>query len=680
MKNDIIIEVESSPNNYEPLDLDPKQSITLEWTSNILSSIEDITCSSTYTIEVPHTVTNDRVLQLAKVPSFESNKRYKKIGCRVYVNGIDITGKAWCYITSCKRDTYSIVISFGLMHTLEDWLDNKPGLRDLTQGEYDYIKWFEGSGNNEHSDPVWLSGVSHCYPPSENPYPGAGSIFFGLYDYGVERNNKTISLCNIHPFVNLREIWERITAENNLNFNIPWEFKTDMENNAIVLTKNNNNGIAFETQQIDAVFKPITHGGATDTKRKWFFQMKPEFAEYFNNTKSAFIHKGEGVVSITINTIYLKCVKSGGFTAAFMTDILNNPNDYKLTIIAGGNRTYITPTQGDGEPNIKYIVNQTFTVEASSTGWPIVYMFINCKKLPSFPDDVWEHPWSTPPSNPTWSGGMDAYIYLATNAQLTTQNNFASYSYQQGTTNQYPLVDFELVKNLPDMSQIEYIKAVCQMYGLFAVTNPNDAETVDFVPFTILADNADNGNIYDWSDKHVDTGRDSAEETSFVIGDYSQRNKICYKVDEKEEHPNNSEGFLIVENETLNEEKTIIEFPWAASSGDKITQYKLEGDKAIFIDCEYRLMRVVEWGNEIKLSFTPSLEANSLINSHYAEYQDIIKRPMIITDKILLDEYELKTLDFTKPVYLKKYGRYFAIISVRWSSDRRASEVKLLRL
>ncbi len=687
MRNEITIEIEtnSTTHAYEPLDLSRDTTISFEFLSNLMSSIDSITCSSSYTLKVPHTLNNDRILDLAKVPSYDSKQRYRKIGCRVYVNGIDMIGDAWCYITDSDKDSYSLVFAFGLMQHFGTWLNNKPGLRDLQYHPDDKIKWCEASANNLSDDPIWLAGVSHCFPSSGNPYPAAGSLFYGVYDCGVD-NKK---LCNIHPFVTLREIWERIVSENNLSFSLPQSVRYDMENMALVLTKNNNVSIAMDTEQISCIGKPLTIGKATDLKRKWFFRMKSTFEDYFNNTESCFIHKGEGVVEITIDTIYLRCTKSGGFQSIFETDIINNPNDYRLIIssLDENNQVVRITPQATYTGAVKYVVNRTFTINqaAIENGWPILDLYIESKKLPSFPDDVWEHPWSTPPSNPTWSGGLDAYLQISTNAQFTSQDNFALYSYQHGTTTKYPNTDFELVKNLPDISQIEFIKTICQIYGLFPVVNSDNHEQIDFIPFVTIYDNITNGKSLDWSEKHVETGKPNAEKTTFTLNDYAQRNSFGYKDDEKEAFPHNSVAYLEVDNELLEKTKNLVEFPWAASDGNKITQYEMSDDNLSvkFVECEYRLMRVIDWmedTGEIVLNFSNNIEAQSLFNAHYLRYQETVRKPLIITDRVLLHEYDLKDLDFTKPVYLDKYGRYFAIISVRWSSASMASEAKLLTL
>lgn len=91
MRN-VTIEIQTDDNTYEALDLYEGATITLNCISNLMSSVADITCSVSQTIKVPHTVDNDRILDLATSPSYESTMTYRKIPCRCLVDGIDMVG------------------------------------------------------------------------------------------------------------------------------------------------------------------------------------------------------------------------------------------------------------------------------------------------------------------------------------------------------------------------------------------------------------------------------------------------------------------------------------------------------------------------------------------------------------------------------------------------------------
>ena len=48
----------------------------------------------------------------------------------------------------------------------------------------------------------------------------------------------------------------------------------------------------------------------------------------------------------------------------------------------------------------------------------------------------------------------------------------------------------------------------------------------------------------------------------------------------------------------------------------------------------------------------------------YSYLSKIMENPLIITEKLRLNEFDLRDVDYSIPVYLSKYGAYFAIVSI----------------
>lgn len=719
MKNDLIIEVKVNNWKFKKLDLDKKQAITIEYVSNLLSSIEDITCSSSYTIKIPHTVNNDEIMQLAKVPSFDSGQLYKKIDCRVYVNGFDITGKAWCYITDSDADTYSLVIVFGLMQDFETWLFNKPSLRDLdpnsssvSQGttDTDKITWNANSGVT-----IWESDFYSKYDEEKR------SMYFGTYERGV--NN--VNLCNIHPWVSLREIWERILSENGINITAPGKILDTMEDIGLLLTSNNTKNLSSQDatiysaglQRIGWITNKVEYFAMRFTEGEYYHNVTPRPGEQFSPTdyttpakwnEFGFLHKGAGSVSIhqaQYGRIYVggwdydgegNIVYLNGTTK--YSDYFNNHEVSDMLMyypLSNGTYQMVSAQRDEQHPHVGvYFDIPTINADGSR---PIIgslvfsFIYIVGGKQVYFKQQQILTSYN-PPTNANESIPF-TYTYKANASAYNPTNGF-----------------FNLVENLPDITQIDFVKAVCHMFGLFCVSNSGGG--VELVNFSTLTKNATAGNCYDWSGKLIDTGRPNPHKIGYTINNYARQNSFGYKPDENDPVPHDSMAYLIVENETLEKLKKLVEFPWAATTisgfnaSPLVEQYIATGDNEVdFRELEYRLLQAdgvtgrslsrqdesngvigsssrqeQTSTNGISLSFPKWLEAGALLEANYSEYQEAIRKPKVITEKIRLDEYELKTLDFTKPVYLQKHGRYFAIMSVRWSSQNDASEVKMLML
>lgn len=52
----------------------------------------------------------------------------------------------------------------------------------------------------------------------------------------------------------------------------------------------------------------------------------------------------------------------------------------------------------------------------------------------------------------------------------------------------------------------------------------------------------------------------------------------------------------------------------------------------------------------------------------YKELQDIMANPIIITEQFNLNEFDLRDIDYSVPIYLQKYNAYFAIVSIQRDS------------
>ena len=73
------------------------------------------------------------------------------------------------------------------------------------------------------------------------------------------------------------------------------------------------------------------------------------------------------------------------------------------------------------------------------------------------------------------------------------------------------------------------------------------------------------------------------------------------------------------------------------------------------------------------------LQWQMLLANYYNTYQKAVKKPVVITEKILLDDISLRDLDVSRPVYLRQYGKYYAVVELKAPSSG-VCECKLLQL
>lgn len=648
------------------------ESVTLDFNSSILGDISSIKCSASKTIRLPKTLNNDAIFDLAHMPSRDSAKARKVLSCEMYVDGIAVFSRGLCHLLSSDGDHYEVAMTFGIMHQgFEQWLKDKPKLRALQDGQYDWIDWKASAGVTK-----WLSGLSQDEQMEDMP-----SLWYARYDCGV---NDTAKI-NIHPCVTLREVYARVKNQNALPMSMPYGVLDDMSSRAIVL-KNNNKSLNTLTDTLTIKTKPsqIWERAYNDRYKRLYLDID---SESFDAVSSTFLQRGVKRVTLNFTTIKLVFYYGSAIGTAglqeFLPAVQASPAAYALVLeSATGEVTRITPTIANNA--LTYSINRTFTFDVydgeDNAGKPLLKAYISLRRWENLPDGVWENP-----NSPYYIAGTTQYW---NNYSLRDTFRFQS-SYNGGvsssvtTTYQenndgYPMDRFTLSENLPDITQIDFINFICKYYGMFPM---QDGDSVAFVPFSRLFDNIDANSIYDWSEKLTESYLYYPNNVGLTIDGYAQRNVITYKEDKKD--PVDVSASLLVEDESLEQDKKLIEFPFAASRGSLIPQYSLNDEGELQKnDVEYRIMRITygeNYENNV-LNFADDMKCQQILNRHYSELQDAIRKPMQIEEDIMLSLLDLQAIDYSKPVYLSKYGRYFAIISIQWQSDQQTCRVKLLRI
>lgn len=238
---------------------------------------------------------------------------------------------------------------------------------------------------------------------------------------------------------------------------------------------------------------------------------------------------------------------------------------------------------------------------------------------------------------------------------------------------------FPIVENLPAISGIEFIKAIASMAGTFCVPSL-DGDVIKFVPFERLSERE---RAVDWSDKLLPFDYfNRPRNLSYTLDDFAQKNHMRWTEDDTV-NITVADGVIFVNDKTLEKDRDAITLPFAASDMGagkatiRLYEYSDDGkpelqsvEPRILIEREVR-------GNSTGVF--DGLQWPMLIGKYYETYQNAIKSPVVITEKVLLDELSLRDLDVSVPVYLRQYGRYYAIVELKAPSSG-VCECKLLQL
>lgn len=234
---------------------------------------------------------------------------------------------------------------------------------------------------------------------------------------------------------------------------------------------------------------------------------------------------------------------------------------------------------------------------------------------------------------------------------------------------------FQVKSYIPAIKQIDFFKAICQMFGWY-VEKMRDGALV-LVEFSELSDKS---RYVDWSGKLISRGT-TPDKVDYNYNNYAQRNWMRYKVDDTVE--SNADGYIRVDNRTIDNDRDIVVLPFANTDGNTIKQYTRSVDEENvetldFIKTEPRILRLNPNSPVTELYFTPDMYFEQIIASKYNYYQQVLESPLVITTQMLLTEFDLTNIDFTRPIYISRYGCYFAIIEVQNSGD--VSDVKMIKL
>lgn len=233
---------------------------------------------------------------------------------------------------------------------------------------------------------------------------------------------------------------------------------------------------------------------------------------------------------------------------------------------------------------------------------------------------------------------------------------------------------FYYVPNLPDIKQIDFIKAIASICGTFAI--PGNGNIVSFVPIDTIIENKTKA--LNWTKRVIASySANRPKNISFKIDGFSQRNVYKWKNDDK----NKYNGIIYVDDKTLEYEQETLTLPFAASEmkGEiaTIPIYSYTSDGALQYN-ESTDPRLLVLKNDNTATFD-GLDWNTIIENNYKSYQKYIREPKIITELVEIRDHELRNLDMSVPVYLAQYGKYYAVISIK-AEKTGICECKLFQL
>lgn len=227
------------------VDLAPDTEITLEFVNNILGDIGKIHLSRSYTVKLPKTLQNARILDDPGRPGHESKAARRFLEARYYRNGIDLLGPAQACLLSVNSDSYEIALVWSRVPNLSEWNDAKLKLPDLTG--FPTVQWKGAELATQSTTDDW---------------------FFAQYTSGAWNSAPSIAP---HPCVTLYGLMARIFENAGIPYEIGNNLTYTLREHALLVAPSHKPSLTMELESgaQASSLKQITSSGSGSY---WWFQ------------------------------------------------------------------------------------------------------------------------------------------------------------------------------------------------------------------------------------------------------------------------------------------------------------------------------------------------------------------------------------------------------------------------
>lgn len=594
--------------------------ITLNHRSNMLGDITTINASSSLTIFLPKTVHNRKILDFPDQPSYSGRFLRKYNKARYLRNGVELFSGFAVLLTSAEK--YEIVLSWGELFELTEFLSEKDKLNE-------YI-----------DDGVALQWDNNSSVRNPN--------YFAMYMNGYGNSPFT----RIHPSVHVSEILQKIQDKSGLIFNFPQKTQQYLSDKKILCNTRNDNKLSAEKNPMR--FTGLSVGSETEQ------------------------HSGVRFINSNLATI---TNDFGGFNDGNATLFNMRARRQMRGFVVNASIIAMFQTQN---PNISFIEIQIFSRNGNFKAHRTIQfspifgnaMQLDRRTIIDVELDVGDR--------------ISITISLSAISFSTTTPGFIEITrnfQEDANTPSVPFPGlFPVYYNLPDISLADFVKNISVLTGTFPHRKTTDPKNViTFSPIEAIYQNK--SIALDWSDKLIFRGY--PKKVDYRLNKMAQQNFIRYKHDD--DVPTRAYGIIEVDDKTIEREKDFFTMAFSATEARSntaiIRQYETELNDSDptnpiteilrEIEVKPRLLSSRSAGNMNFLDFN-GLSFSEIVPGKYAGYQRMAREPIVLEEDFKLNEFDLRDLDYTVPIYLRQYGRYYAIKKIQDMGN--IATVELLQL
>lgn len=654
----------------ELVDIDESTKITLNFKSNLFRDVSRLTSNNTYTIKLPKTVRNQKILKHTDLVQSSSSFPYTMHKVRYFRNGIEVIKDGRLTVLQATEDAIEACIVWGLFSNFSDLMRAGTTLNQLKSN--DRILYKDSNEVVSYEDAVkanyfyayydvWTheKKVVEAWEEGDRMiYPLDGRVEKRKNNFGGHRGGDE-GISNLHPVVKASFILDLIKKNTGINFSFCADAQKYIDTLIVPLINKKSNELTFG-ENFKAELQPTTNIGdiAIEVKGGRGVLDKPsngadmievkKDVDIIINVKGTWEFDLNGRVSIFPEENWVKDDFDYYYVQFYyikMTIIRKNDEDKDESFFIGSRRyTSLVSVPENYAGVCKYEIS-------------------GCGKVSVKAGDTIKFEWCRGYSEDFCGRGL-----------LGGTIDISVLSGEEVPHNGY----FPIAYNLPKIKVIDFIKFLSVVTGTFPLQIAED-NIISFVPLSKVWENREEAK--DWTEKVIaQSDENKPKRIDFKLSDYAQHNIYKWKADNT---VGSYDGDLEIDNETLDAKKVVYEFPFAATDGNNVPMYTApkEGkkeDKPSYKACKDRILRFMK-GEKDEAVAIFDINMQDILREKYRHIGESLQRVKVITEKIRISDIELLDYDETKPIYLAQYGNYYAITEIK-ADEAGFAEITMFQL
>lgn len=661
--------------------------VALTYQANDLAELKSREVNRSNRIKLPRTAKNDQLFGIPSEPLSATVAPYRYFDCRLYDDGVELFGKgAKLQLMDTTDTTYEVCIKGSLF----DFFEN---IKNLSLRDLD-VTAYNAAHSNEQGvlDPAKRIDYTPWTVAAVANTSEDNAVVFPLIDWDTANN---ASLVFSQPNLPNSEIGEEGNSES-LRIHIESQY-------------------IFPAVKLSALVDAICLA-------QGYTLRLPE--DVINDPEKKYKQAVVPVCSLHPGKKQLDDIKNEPWIAA--SQAAGTALPYRVGsnfIFHASLRHNIAPIDGN-ENNPCYVFrpryNGTYTFKILAASKPtsnpspnlhIQYDIYNAKGDKLTPKGVAvDIPLNSTPAFVVEDIEKDGYIRFWIRSNRWPGVDYAELKAFSFTCSEFkpigaifPTNEFPVLQNMPDITQLDLFKAVCQLYGLMVSIDESNKHIEAYTFNNVVASIAKEEYV-DWSDKLDDTSHSSTYQWS----SYGQNNYIAYAEEEgKDGEKLQDRACFTITNHTLPAEKTLFELPFATceetrvcghamakirmveggdNSPDSITEPK---PKLLFVERKGVKVKFINEDNEydqqdiskVIIATSSQLDTTHFINNYYKILSKrLLPRVRVQKEKIWLTPIDIHKFTHKKPIFISKYNSCFYVNKINNYQSNKLTEVEFVAI